>query len=43
MLNQSDISMRLILIDSRAGQLEDWPRPLAVTYNKWCGYAQLED
>ena len=35
--------MHLIVIDSRAGQLEDCPRPQSVTYNKLCGHVQPED
>ena len=33
---------RLILIDSRAGQSKDCPRPRPITYNKLSGHVQSE-
>ena len=35
--------MGLILINSRAGQSEDSPRPRHITYNELCGHMQPED
>ena len=35
--------MRLIMIDSCAGQSEDCTRPQPVTYNKLCGHVQADD
>ena len=40
---KSDISTRLILPDSRAGQSEDRPHRRPFTYNNLCCHAQAED